>query len=1815
MIPRTLTPLLSGLLLPLALCGLPRARAEGPAISEFVAQNTGSSRDGDGEASDWIEIRNDSATAVNLAGWNLTDDVSKPAKWTFPDTPLEPGGFLVVFASNKDRRVPGHELHTNFRLSNDGEYLALTRPDLTVATAFAPAYPPQGPDISYGAGYTNVTTLELLHEGSTLRYLVPPAGSTGTAWTAPAFDSSGWSAGPTPVGFGALRSYADLMMDENPLYYWNFDENSGPALNRVNPASTQDALTPQGAASRLTHTTLPLGRAASFTGADNQRFYSPDLSPGSSLHGAWAAEFWVRQLSPTKPTYFLEGGNTAGVLNTPGLIQGFNGARLEIFGANGRTGANGPLFTAEGWHHLVFGYFGSGANEGAANRHNIYIDGVLASSRTGDFPSDLAFGGGGLGVGGTLYGSGLNVLNGQMDELAIHDLRGLTEAQASAKMAALASGHYQAVTAGNFGSSFGTNVEASMSEQSASLYTRHEFTIADATGINQLTLRIRYDAGFVAWLNGVKVASQNAPATPSGDSTALSDRPAAEAAKFTTIDLSPYATLLTSGPNVLAIQGLNSAVSDPDFLLSAELTAAVAQVKTGYFMTPTPGQPNGTVTPKLGPVVSAVTENPPRPTAGQNLVITARVAPALSPVTGVQLSSRVMYGTAVNTPMTDDGTGADVAAGDGIYTGVIPGNSFTAGQMIRWAVTASDAGGESTRIPAFLVPADSPQYFGTVATNGVTSGLPILEWFLEPGTEAAAKTRAGTRASFYYDGEFYDNVFVRLRGATAAGLDKNPYKVIFNSGYKFRYGPRDDQRVDEFDLNTTYRDKAYVRAVLSFDLFRDAGVPYSICYPLHVRRNNAFFSVALFTEALDKDYLRRNGLDDAGALYKANLNGFTPTAQGGYLPVESGFEKETPDDGNLSDITAFAQGLALSGDARTQFVFDNVDLPGQLNYMAASVILQDADRLVTNFYAYRDTQGTGEWRMLPWDMDLTLGQVNNSTDEAIFGSDYPAGPSHPFYATQAMPDYRNPALWNKLIDVITSTPVLREMYVRRLRTLMDQYLKPAGTPAAQLYFEPRIDYYKSLMNADVVLDKAKWASWGTTQNLAQALDRIGSTYLPGRRTHLFINHSVTTPAYPNNAGIPAAQTASPALQFGVADISPASRNQEEEYFQILNPTGSAVDLSGWRIGGSVSLAFKPGTIIPASGTLYVAKNVRAFRARSLSPRAGEGHLVQGNYQGSLSLRGVALELRNSAGALVTSVTYSGTVSPVQQFLRITEIMYHPEGGGDAEYLELRNTGTTTLDLTGTRLAGGVDFDFTGSSVISLPAGARVLVVRNAGAFTAAYGNVAGVAGVYTGSLDNAGERLRLLDASGEEAQNFRYEPSWWPVTDGLGFSLVAVNEAAAPEAWGTAAQWRPSGILKGTPGAVDPGLPVIPPVVINEVLSNPALPPMQDVIELWNPGNSAADIGGWYLTDDPGTPKKFRIPAGTVIPARGYAVFTGADFNAGANAFALGSDGDEVYLLSADAAGNLTGYRHGFPFGAAESGVSFGRVVTASGLEFLLPQAGTTFGSPNAGTLAGPVVISEIHYQPARPAVSIPSAPPGYQALLPVTDPLEFIELLNISGQTVPLYDPANPANTWRLRGGSDFDFPPGVTLAPGATLLLVNFDPVADTASLAAFRAAYSPPANVRILGPYVESLSDTGARVELQKPGTPVNGSVPHPVVDSVIYAASAPWAIPAAGGGASLQRRNPAEPAGDATNWLASVPSPGITFTAPVITAVSVTGGVVSLSFATQPGFAYRVEYSETLNTWLPLGNAIAGDGSVKTVQDTPAAGKRFYRVALQ
>ncbi len=179
----------------------------------------------------------------------------------------------------------------------------------------------------------------------------------------------------------------------------------------------------------------------------------------------------------------------------------------------------------------------------------------------------------------------------------------------------------------------------------------------------------------------------------------------------------------------------------------------------------------------------------------------------------------------------------------------------------------------------------------------------------------------------------------------------------------------------------------------------------------------------------------------------------------------------------------------------------------------------------------------------------------------------------------------------------------------------------------------------------------------------------------------------------------------------------------------------------------------------------------------------------------------ARALSGTSWSALNEATFA--VGPVAESLRISEIMYHPPDSGgsndpNTEYIELTNIGAATINLNLVRFCDGVDFTF---APVELGPSRYLLVVKDRDAFAARYGSGLPVAGEYAGSLNNAGERIELQDALGTMIQAVAYEDSWYPTTDGNGYSLTAKDPRGSdPNAGSTKAAWRSSTAPGGSPG-------------------------------------------------------------------------------------------------------------------------------------------------------------------------------------------------------------------------------------------------------------------------------------------------------------------------------------------------------------------------------------------------------------------------------
>ena len=291
-----------------------------------------------------------------------------------------------------------------------------------------------------------------------------------------------------------------------------------------------------------------------------------------------------------------------------------------------------------------------------------------------------------------------------------------------------------------------------------SVYVRIQFQMDNAE-VDQLILRLRYEDGFVAYLNGFEVARANAPAGAlTWDSGATANRPDTDAVEVQEFDLTVYRDWLIPGDNVLAIQGLNDGTTSSDLLILPELIATTFEaldlsgVVEGYLLQPTPGGANLTALAQIGPAIRDVTENPPPPIPGEDIVVTARVSETLAPVLGVGMTWVVGFDRESRLPiqgietMTDDGTGADAVPNDGLYTATIPGAVFQPGDMVRWCVDAVDTQGQLSRAPLFPQPRNSPEYYGTVVHDpALNTALPVLHWFVENVAASEAERALGKK--------------------------------------------------------------------------------------------------------------------------------------------------------------------------------------------------------------------------------------------------------------------------------------------------------------------------------------------------------------------------------------------------------------------------------------------------------------------------------------------------------------------------------------------------------------------------------------------------------------------------------------------------------------------------------------------------------------------------------------------------------------------------------------------------------------------------------------------------------------------------------------------------------------------------------------------------------------------------------------------------------------------------------------------------------------------------------------------------------------
>ena len=1328
-----------------------------PVISEFLADpDPGRSlADEDGEAHDWIEIANDGAEPVDLAGYGLSDEAAVPFKWVFPSRVLAPGGRLLVFASGKNRRPVSGELHASFALESGGEVLVLAGPDGGVVDGFAAGYPAQREGVSYGRARPLRET-RLAGLGTPCRYRV----ATGPL--------AGWQ----------QRTYAD---------------------------------------------------------------------------GTWA------------------------------------------------SGALAVGYDVDGTYEPVIG----------------------AGSDT---------------------------------ELAMYNLR-------------------------------------------SSAYVRVPFTIADPSRVRALELRMKYDDGFDAYVNGVKAASRYMPEVAAWNSFATQNRIDALNDRYEVFDIRAAIGSLVAGQNTLALQGSNFTANGLDFLIDPELWVFEDQGGPGfdgYFETPTPGEPNHRAV--LGFVEDTkFSVNRGFYAAPFDLVITTATPGATIRYTldgePPTATSGLVYAGPIRVASTL--TVRAAAFKEGYRETDVDAHSY---------LFTSDIRTQPEMLPAVV---EDPAY--TSAIEPGLRSLPVValslrdtDFFGENGIYTIA-TLSGRAQEVEVSVEYFDpsggrsvqaGAGIRIHGGNARSHPKKPLRLYFRDAYgdrRFDFPLFDGSPVSTFDqlllrpgghdswsLADTFgadstdlpphatfmRDQFLRRTENAIGLLSPRGRYVNLfingrywgLYDLHERANAAYFADHLGGSEEDFDVVHHpefvgdthTVVDGSGDSWEALVARAEQGVEGSQAYAEIG---------DMLVIDDFIDHMIVrmwSGD---------YDWCGPIFRGAEDVTVFGSK----NWYAGRRARGgqPDGYRLFTWDAEMSMGnhlminlsglpvaqRVTNFDLTQVSDPGSPAGlydalrrnaafrvrfgdrlQKH-FFSGGAMTPQANAARWSAMeaeIDGAVVGESARWGHESPTILTRDGHWRPEVAWMRNTFLAGR--------NATVLAQFRAAGLWPSTS--APAFSQWGGAIPDDGSFRLSVTGPVGATVYfttdgsdpyvppateittlvgaeaPVSVLVPSTGNGGAALGDGWREL-PAPAN-DAEWTSGTNGVGyetTPEDYAGLIRTGVVSMYRTNGSVfIRIPFQIQDAATLAAFQRLTLAMRYDDGFVAYlngvrvaeanapadplynsvatANHPDGLAVAAESFDLSGSLGALrvganllaihglndgvassdlliqavleagrelaggpspgamvyaapvplgqsgvvrARAVSPAGEWSPLTEArfihgipassanLVISEIAYRPAGPSTAaeiatgaadrrafEFVEVTNVSATPINLTGVRFTAGIEFDFTGTPGGSLDPGESTVVVADAAAFLARYG--AGlqpsIAGTFAGltSLANEGEFLQLTAADGSVIQRFAYDDQapWPEAADGLGFTLELRDPGSRPDP-SDPRHWRASLDLGGTPAGVGLG--------------------------------------------------------------------------------------------------------------------------------------------------------------------------------------------------------------------------------------------------------------------------------------------------------------------------------------------------------------------------------------------------------------------------
>lgn len=518
------------------------------------------------------------------------------------------------------------------------------------------------------------------------------------------------------------------------------------------------------------------------------------------------------------------------------------------------------------------------------------------------------------------------------------------------------------------------------------------------------------------------------------------------------------------------------------------------------------------------------------------------------------------------------------------WAATIPANAYSAGDLVRFRIWNS-----GTRVAPRTN--DSIKWVGTTISDpSVNSGLPVIEWFTSTANYDAGYAEQKENmfeGVLAYNGQVWDSVEFRIRGKIARSTDwtKRNWRFKFPEHHDFEIDGI-SYPVDSIDLQGGFADEARIREYVGHTVASEMGLVAPQVQHVQLRLNGEFFGLHTLQEHPEGGFLKDNGLDNASLFKQAS---------------EPYLEAGPPASPPLS-VTR-----------------ENWDIPEYINMLAAASVIQNNDFAHGNFYWWLDRDEHGRHEGMIWDLDMSQG-IRYAPDEGLTtkledGSAW----SHVWHR------WKNQA---PMFEQVLAAPY-RELYLRRLRTLADEWF------ATGRYEQAARDAFAAL-GSEWDQDVAKWGFWGGQNYTKQgAIDRLADTWIDQYYAHILAGGP--------DGDIPGPQPSNPNLDL-VVNAAPS--DQRTEHIQIRNNESTAIDISGWQIGGSATATLVPGSVLPSNGFAYLVADDTAGGYRAVTT----DHYVLGEYDAPLNDLGGSIQLTDLNGIAHASTQWGFGEPPASVIL-------------------------------------------------------------------------------------------------------------------------------------------------------------------------------------------------------------------------------------------------------------------------------------------------------------------------------------------------------------------------------------------------------------------------------------------------------------------------------------------------------------------------------------------------------------------------------------